>query len=312
MSSQSWHSLQSTFIVVALFIFLNAASPFETEPFRQLESIASYSSTMPRRVSRCFLTMSIFLSFVILVSILDRFFNRLSHQSYIMVDKSTNDAGMSSLESADFLQAGSHGISVRDISNDNFTKLLNQHFHQSKHKENTTSYGNNRLHNIEDNTTGALIRNNSQQSFDIFKRNWCRMQRARLEWKEVLGPCLNSTVWEEPSKARLGVNQITDPSKSFISHWDIRNAGEFSRFVIQTVLTSNVPKTVGGDSWRIHIHGHSALAPSVLDHNNGTYEVLFLIIEDGEYEAKIFLDYSLCHGFKDPPPYWFRKGMLGF
>jgi len=225
-----------------------------------------------------------------------------------MVDKSTNDAGVSSLESADFLQAGSHGISVRDISNGNFTKLLNQHFHQSKQVENTTSYGNNRLHNIEDDTAGTLIRNSSQQSFDIFKHNWCRMQRARLDWKEVLGPCLNSTVWEEPRKARLGVNQITDPSKSFISHWDIRNAGEFSRLVIQTVLTSNASKTVGGDSWRIHIYGPSALAPSVLDHNDGTYEVLFLIIEDGEYEAKIFLDYSLCHGFKDPPLYWFSKG----
>ena len=258
---------------------------------------------------------------MILVSFIDRFLSRLNYPSHIVVDKSRNYAGMGGIETGEFLQVGSHGIVVRDVRNRNLSERPNQHFDETKQEETGISFDNNRERNFAENkmspgtvgipgNTVTINKEQQHQSWDIFKHNWCRLQGTRIEWKEVLGPCLNLTAWEVPNKVPLGVNQITDPSKSFISHWEIRKAGEFSRFVIQTVSTNNVTKAFGGDSWRIHIQGPSSLAPAVLDLKNGTYEVLFLIIEDGDYEAKIFLDYSLCHGFKDPPPYWFRKGKV--
>lgn len=269
---------------------------------------------MPRRAIRCFLTMCLLLSIVIIVQFVDRFINRLTYQSSIVVDRLPNNARKRGAESDKYSPIGSHEISARHLDViSNLTELHSeQNLEKSTQGANTTSsYNNNRLSFTEENNRSeSLISTGVQERFDIFRRDWCQMQRARLRWKDVLGPCLNSTAWEEPDKVnvRLGINQITDHSKSFISHWDIKNAGEYSRFLIQTVSTSNTAKTIGGDSWRVHIHGPSSLAPTVLDLNNGTYEVLFLIIEDGDYEAKIFLDYSLCQGFKDPPTYWFRKG----
>ena len=246
-----------------------------------------------------------FLSFVTFVSFLNRFFNRLNYQSYIVVKKSTNHAGIGRLKPTVFPRVSRHDSLRKQFRQNNQFKRPKQ----TETENNDYTVGLNRLR--ENNTTGKPMNGGQrQQGLEAFKHDWCRLQRARLEWKEVLGPCLNFTVWEEPTIARLGVNQITDPSKSFISHWDIGKTGEFSRFFIQTVSTSNMTKSFGGDSWRIHIQGPSSLAPLVLDHSNGTYEVLFLIIEDGDYDAKIFLDYSICHGFKDPPPYWFKKGKV--
>ena len=51
-----------------------------------------------------------------------------------------------------------------------------------------------------------------------------------------------------------------------------------------------------------------SVAATVFDHNNGTYEALFLIGEPGVYQVIIHLDYSLCDGFRDPPRDCFIKG----
>ena len=244
--------------------------------------------------------MCIFLACGILVSIFDHLPLTLAgFRSSDLADESTNHANKDSavkfpqIRIDNLFRKVPNNISVRLKRHESKQKSkINKLFHEFQNKGATN---NEKRRNLTE-----------KQALDIFKRDWCRIQRARLEWKEILGPCWNSTVWEAPKK--LGINQISDPGKSFISHWDIRPTGEFSRFVIQSVSTSNDLKTTGGDSWRIHIHGPSSLAPTVFDHNNGSYEVLFLILEDGNYEAKIFLDYSLCHGFKDPPPYWFKKG----
>lgn len=70
-------------------------------------------------------------------------------------------------------------------------------------------------------------------------------------------------------------------------------------------------KTFGGDSWRVYLRqGPSSLAPVVLDHTNGLYEVLFLVLEPGLYSAQVYLDYTLCDGFRDPPIDWFKIGMV--
>lgn len=248
---------------------------------------------MPRGILRCFLILCIFLASGILVSILDRIFTLSGYRSYHLVDKSSTYR-LHDLKDSREVSIGSW---VRQATRNVIVRKRNESKQLSKTNIQAHENENNRLQNFT-----------RESAFDAFKQDWCRMQRARLEWREALGPCFNSTLWEEPSNLGQGINQITDPSKSFISRWDIRQAGEFSRFFIQTVTTSNNEKMIGGDSWRIHLHGASSLAPTVLDHGNGIYEVLFLIIEGGDYEAKIFLDYSLCRGFKDPPPFWFKKG----
>ena len=87
------------------------------------------------------------------------------------------------------------------------------------------------------------------------------------------------------------------------------SAGELSRFLIQSVNTRKHPKTIGGDSWRIRIRkGPASLAPVVFDLDNGLYEVLFLVLEPGAYTAEVYLDHTLCNGFRDPPKKFFRYG----
>ena len=100
----------------------------------------------------------------------------------------------------------------------------------------------------------------------------------------------------------------TSPEHSEIFDLQIRPAGEYSRFFVQSRTHTAQRKTLGGDSWRVYIEGPSHLAGTVFDHNNGVYEVLFLIMEPGIYQLLIYLDYSLCDGFRDPPRDWFIKG----
>ena len=75
-------------------------------------------------------------------------------------------------------------------------------------------------------------------------------------------------------------------------------------------MTSNGDlKKTGGDSWRVHIrHGPASLSPLVVDHDDGTYEVTFFALESGNYSSQVFLDYTACNGFRDPPEDWFIKG----
>ena len=83
---------------------------------------------------------------------------------------------------------------------------------------------------------------------------------------------------------------------------------EFSSILIETRTKDNKRKTIGGDSWRIHLKGPSSPSTTVLDHQNGTYEVLFLVIEPGTYTVHAYLEHSLCDGLKEPPDNWFILG----
>lgn len=149
------------------------------------------------------------------------------------------------------------------------------------------------------------------RSFDWFKQfqhDWCRVQEARLNWEQYLAPCRNFTVWGGDMNT-MSVGQHTNAIKSYITDFELQPAGLFSRFFIQSVTRDGKLKSFGGDSWRIHLReGPSSLAPTVFDLLNGTYEVLFLVLEPGIYRVDIILDYTLCHGFKDPPPDWFMRG----
>lgn len=144
----------------------------------------------------------------------------------------------------------------------------------------------------------------SKKTLTEFKTHWCRQRRWRLDWKDMLSPCENKTAWDS-SRDRTNA---TDPNTSFISLWDIKPVGEYSRFSIQSQTKEGRPKTQGGDTWRVLLSGPSSISPTVFDHGSGTYEVLFLAMESGVYTANITLDYTLCNGFKDPPWDWFIIG----
>lgn len=143
-----------------------------------------------------------------------------------------------------------------------------------------------------------------------FLTHWCRQRRSRLDWKAMLSPCRNKIEWHRNSSK--GKEHATDPTTSFISLWDIRPVGEYSRFSIQSQTREGRLKTQGGDSWRVLLKGPSSISPSVFDHGDGTYEVLFLAMEAGVYTANITLDFTLCNGFKDPPSDWFIVGKFLF
>ncbi|XP_028409585.1 uncharacterized protein LOC114532311 isoform X2 [Dendronephthya gigantea] len=140
--------------------------------------------------------------------------------------------------------------------------------------------------------------------FQIFMNDWCRVRQARTETQSILASCQDQLKWTYDQNGTE-----TNASMSFISKWDLKPAGQFSRFFIQTVSSEGALKTTGGDWWRVRIRSSVASLPStVFDHRDGTYEVIFLIVEHGIYYLDITLDHSLCNGFKDPPQNWFILG----
>ncbi|KAK3732558.1 hypothetical protein QZH41_017847 [Actinostola sp. cb2023] len=149
----------------------------------------------------------------------------------------------------------------------------------------------------------------SRNTLEEFRTDWCRVRKARNDWTSLLSPCEYGTQWGRHLEGWSKANS-TDPNMSYISLMNIKAAGEFSRFTIQTQTSDGRLKQIGGDSWRIQILGPSSLAPTIIDHKNGTYEVLFLVMEPGEYRVVVFLDYTLCQGFKDPPDSWFIAGNI--
>lgn len=140
--------------------------------------------------------------------------------------------------------------------------------------------------------------------FQIFMKDWCQVRQARTNIQSILGSCLDQLKWTYDQNGTE-----TNASLSFVSSWDLKPAGQFSRFFIQTVSNDGTLKTTGGDWWRVRIRSPVASLPStVFDHRNGTYEVVFLIVEPGIYHLNIILDYTQCNGFKDPPKNWFILG----
>ena len=66
-----------------------------------------------------------------------------------------------------------------------------------------------------------------QDDEDSFLSDWCRLQRSRVDWEDLLGTCRSKMSWkhrEKDSECR------TDPDKSFISRWDISKQGERNYF----------------------------------------------------------------------------------
>ena len=140
-----------------------------------------------------------------------------------------------------------------------------------------------------------------------FRHEWLRQRRARVDWENIIKPCVDNMAWGSV-KEHWGKTNRSNATTSDIIFKDIRPAGEFSKIFIQSKTSDNRTKLIGGDTWRVYVRGPTSIAASVFDHNNGTYEALFLITEPGVYQLMIYLDYSLCDGLKDPPRDWFMIG----
>ena len=142
------------------------------------------------------------------------------------------------------------------------------------------------------------------KDFEIFLDDWCRLRELRANLEAVAAPCKNQMKWDSREPGQVPTNA----KQSFIASWNLKPAGEFSRFFIQAVSSAGQVKTTGGDWWRVLIRGTASMRPAVFDLGNGTYEVMFLPVEPGTYDVDIVLDYTLCDGFRDPPDDWFIIG----
>ena len=146
-------------------------------------------------------------------------------------------------------------------------------------------------HSREDRTvsrskTGQLVISRRLQDF---QNEWLRERRARVDWKNILKPCADNMAWGLV-KEHWGKTNRSNASTSDIIFKDIRPAGEFSKIFIQSKTSDNRTKLIGGDTWRVYVRGPTSVAATVFDHNNGTYEALFLITEPGVYKLMIYLD----------------------
>ena len=143
------------------------------------------------------------------------------------------------------------------------------------------------------------------QQHDFYDQ-WCKSTQEIRNWRAIIHPCLGQLAWDR--RQSLPDSTETDPNKSFIAEKDIRPAGEYSRITIVTRSRRGITKMFGGDSWRVKVNGTASVNSRVVDHNNGTYDVLFLTMDQGIYFVYIYLDYSLCNGLRDPPKHWFKNG----
>ncbi|XP_020916504.1 uncharacterized protein LOC110253894 [Exaiptasia diaphana] len=148
---------------------------------------------------------------------------------------------------------------------------------------------------------------NFQELQRHFRFHFKRERKARTDWWGILKPCFNNTDWGQV-KPGWEKSQRTDASTSLIISQDIRPAREYSRLFIQTKTKDGRLKSFGGDSWRVYLRGPASVSATVFDHDNGTYEALFLLMEPGVYRVQVYLDYSLCDGLRNPPWDWFIKG----
>lgn len=143
----------------------------------------------------------------------------------------------------------------------------------------------------------------SRNTLEEFRRDWCLVRSLRTDWKLLQKPCIENMARKNSTNG-FEINNQTSSEMSYVSHMNIRPAGEFSRFTIQSQTAEGLQRFSGGDSWRIFIRGPSVFTPTVLDHGNGTYEVIFLVLEPGTYRAEVSLDYSICDELRELPDYW--------
>lgn len=187
-----------------------------------------------------------------------------------------------------------------DIHSPSYETRLSDRFTKERYKKEGSS------RDEERHVRRKYTRYSNDESKRRFRKYWVLHRDLRTNYKKILSPCQLYMTWK-PHYPFKGPYTITSANNSFIT-LDIQPAGQFSTLAIDTYTLKNTRKRIGGDSWRIHVQGMTSVPVIVVDHNNGSYEASFLITDAGSYTISIHLDYTLCDGFKDPPPEWFIKG----
>ena len=57
---------------------------------------------------------------------------------------------------------------------------------------------------------------------ESFLSDWCRLQRSRVDWEELVSSCRHKMAWKH--REMSSINR-TDPKRSFISRWQLRPQG---------------------------------------------------------------------------------------
>lgn len=133
-------------------------------------------------------------------------------------------------------------------------------------------------------------------------------ERERFDWGALMEPCKSDMQWRVRNYGENGAENQTSAKDCVIIRYQINPPGYYSMFVLQTRTRRGIDKAIGGDYWRAYLTGSASLTGHAIDLKNGRYEIWFLILEPGDYELNLVLEYSLCHGLRDPPLGWFERG----
>ena len=149
------------------------------------------------------------------------------------------------------------------------------------------------------------LKANRSIDYERFFHYWRLHETMRFDYDRIMEPCEEHETWMPYYYPRTP-SLVTSANLSGVE-LDIKPAGQFSRILIESFSLLNTQKTIGGDSWRVMVGGVRSVTPLVMDNMDGTYEASFLLTEPGYYHVNIYLEYTLCDGFKDPPPRWFKQ-----
>ena len=160
----------------------------------------------------------------------------------------------------------------------------------------------------EENPHGTSDEKSDNENEKEFKKQWFRVQKQRVDWKQILAPCANNTIVGQTPPG-WGKENATSLKNSYVEYMDIRPAGQFSKFFIRTKTDDGRHKVIGGDFWKVILFGPAIVAATVFDHGNGSYEAVALIADPGSYSLVAIVERTLCEGMLDPTPQFIARIM---
>lgn len=68
-------------------------------------------------------------------------------------------------------------------------------------------------------------KNRHENANDIldFNYQWCRMQKLRFAWKELIGDCLSEISWGE---RKTSSSERTSAENSYVTRWELQPSGK--------------------------------------------------------------------------------------
>lgn len=125
------------------------------------------------------------------------------------------------------------------------------------------------------------------------------------DWKELMKPCESTIRWDQRETDRTKQTSLAFSRIELI----IKPVGYPSSLTIHTRDTLGREKSYGGDSWLITLDGKDyRYWFHLADRRNGSYDGAFVIKQAGRFSLAVYLEFTLCDGLRDPPPYWYREG----